>query len=71
MDANVVATLISVGGVVLSAIISCVCSMSLVNWRLSQLEKKIDEHNKYSDKIASICTDIALIKQSIESLKEK
>lgn len=62
--------LISVGGVVVSAIISAISSMALVNWRLSTLEKKVDEHNAWGDKFQQQSTDIALIKQSLEFIKE-
>ena len=38
--------------------------------RLKNVEKKLDEHNKFSDKISSITADIASIKTNIENLKE-
>lgn len=38
--------------------------------RLKSVEKKLDEHNRFSDKIGSIQTDIASIKTEICNLKE-
>lgn len=65
MDTEVI---ISVLGVILSAILS----LNLVNWRLNKLEEKVDEHNKYSDKIANMATDIAVIKTTLEiKVKDK
>lgn len=38
--------------------------------RLKSVEKKLDEHNKFSDKIGGIREDIAAIKTDIRNLKE-
>ena len=50
---------------IIGAIASVLASASLVNWRLNKLEEKVDKHNGYSDKIASITTDIAVIKTDL------
>ena len=67
MSAEIIAALISLIGVVFSAGVS----LQLVNWRLQQLEKKVDKHNEYSDKIAEIATDLAIIKTELQNMKEK
>lgn len=54
---------------IIGAIVSVVSSASLVNWRLKKLEEKVDKHNGYSDKIASITTDIAVIKNDMAYIK--
>ena len=38
--------------------------------RLKSVEKKLDEHNKFSDKIGDIQMDIASIKTDIKNIKE-
>ena len=38
--------------------------------RLKSVEKKLDEHNKFSDKIGGIQADIASIKTDIKNIKE-
>ena len=38
--------------------------------RLKSVEKKLDEHNKFSDKITTITADISSIKTEIANLKE-
>ena len=38
--------------------------------RLKSVEKKLDEHNKFSDKIGGIQADIASIKNDIKNIKE-
>ena len=77
MNPTIVSALIGAGG----AIIVCLINNHFVNrkrkednlirdakidMKLSQIEKKLDEHNKYSDKIGSIQTDIAYIKGKLE-----
>jgi DnaJ-domain-containing protein 1 len=36
--------------------------------RLAGVEKRLDEHNRYAEKFASIQTDIAVIKNDIKTL---
>lgn len=67
--------------VIIVALITGVCSV-LGQWlisrerearldeRLKSVEKKLDEHNRFSDKIGSIQTDIACIKTDIRNMKE-
>lgn len=38
--------------------------------RLKSVEKKLDEHNKFADKITDITADIASINTNIQNLKE-
>lgn len=39
--------------------------------RLQSVERKLDEHNGYASKFASIQTDIAVIKSDLKHLREK
>lgn len=55
---------------IIGAIASVITSASLVNWRLKKLEEKVDQHNAYSDKIAKITTDIAVIKTDLSYIKD-
>ena len=54
---------------IIGAIASVLTSASLVNWRLKKLEEKVDKHNGYSDKFASMTTDIAVIKNDLSYVK--
>lgn len=74
MNTEIFAAVISFCGIIVSAVLS----MSLVNWRLQQLEKKVDEHNSWGNKfsqqekdIAVIRTDVTYIKEAIQDLKER
>lgn len=67
MSQELISALIGLLGVLFSAGVS----LQLVNWRLQQLEKKVDKHNEMQDKIASISTDIAVIKESIKHIEKE
>jgi len=54
---------------IIGAIASVLTSASLVNWRLKKLEEKVDKHNGYSDKFASMTTDIAVMKNDLNYIK--
>lgn len=54
---------------IIGAIASIIGSATLVNYRLKKLEEKVDQHNSYGDKIASMQTDIAVIKTDLTYIK--
>ena len=68
--------------VIIVAVITGVCSV-LGQWlisrerearldeRLKSVEKKLDEHNRYADKIGGIQADISSIKTDIKNIKER
>lgn len=73
MSSEIIAAIISLIGIVLSAILS----LSLVNWRLQQLEKKMDGvdkklevHNQYAEKFAELTGDIKVIATEVKYIKE-
>ncbi len=41
-----------------------------LNDRLEVIEHKIDDHNGYAEKFASVTTDIAVIRTEIKGIKE-
>ena len=67
MPSEVISALIGLLGVIFSAGVS----LQLVNWRLQQLEKKVDKHNEMQDKIGDIQTDIAVIKESLKHIEKE
>lgn len=73
MSTEIVSAIISLIGVVFSALVS----LQLVNWRLKQLENKMDEvdkkletHNQYAIKFAELSGDIKAISLEIKHIKE-
>ena len=67
MPSEVISALIGLLGVIFSAGVS----LQLVNWRLQQLEKKVDKHNEMQDKIGDIQTDIAVIKTTLQHIEKE
>lgn len=76
MDANMVtaigAFIVAVGSI-LSAILLNRKTTALLEYRMAQVEKKLDDHNGYakkfsesSERLGKIETDIAVIKTSLE-----
>ena len=62
---------------VISAVLLHQKTMALLEYRLGQVERKLDSHNGYaqkfvenSEKMADIQKDIAVIKTSLEFMKE-
>jgi len=55
---------------ILGVIASMIGSASLINWRLKQLESRVDSHNNYAMKFSECTTDIKLIQQDIDYIKQ-
>lgn len=65
-------------GSVVSAILLNRKTMALLEYRMSKVEKKLDEHNGYArlfnetaDKISKIETDVAVVKTSVKYLEKE
>ena len=54
---------------IIGAIASVIGSATLVNYRLTRLEEKVDKHSGYSDTIAEMQTDIAVMKNDLSYIK--
>lgn len=61
-----VATII--GNIIISAMANKK-NMALLEYRLEQLEKKVDEHNDYAKKFGECQKDIAILKEDIKLWK--
>ena len=44
---------------------------AMLDERLNGVEKRLDTHNRYAEKFGEIQTDIAVIKNDIQALKER
>ena len=45
-------------------------NMALIEYRLQQLEKKVDKHNEYAKKFAECQQDIAILKEDLKLWKK-
>jgi uncharacterized protein (DUF697 family) len=59
-----------IGGIV-TAILMNLKTQALLEYRMQQVERKLDEHNKYADKMGSIEVHIAEIQTDIKYLRGK
>ncbi len=66
MDSNVLVALITTGGMAVTGL----SGLSLIKHRLSNVEKKLDEHNGYAKMFAEAHEDIAVMKNDISYLKD-
>lgn len=66
MDSNIITALITAGGMGLTAL----SGLQLIRHRLTNVEKKLDEHNGYAKLFAEAHEDIAVMKTDIGYLKE-
>ena len=56
---------------IISAILLYRKTVALLEYRMGNVEKKLDEHNGYADKIGQIQTDVAVIKTRVDLLVSK
>ena len=56
---------------IISAILLYRKTVALLEYRMENVEKKLDEHNGYADKIGQIQTDVAVIKTRVDLLVSK
>lgn len=69
--ASIVVNLISAAGQRKKRAIADAVKESNLENRLQGIEKKLDVHNGYAEKLGSIATDIAVIKTKVEILGSK
>ena len=66
MDSNVIVSLISALASLGASAITIFGSYKLLNYRMGELEKKVDKHNSLLDEIKASMQEIPLIKNEFE-----
>ncbi len=69
MPGEVVVALCSLAGTLMGSIAGIVVSNKLVNYRIEQLEKKMDKHNSLQERIAILERDIKSAWRNADELK--
>ena len=67
---EIIVSLIAFLGTALGTIGGILASSKLTNYRLEQLEKKVDKHNGFAEKIPVMRTEIEDLKTRVEHLEE-
>ena len=66
MSSEIIVTLIGLGGSALGSVIGIFINTKLSNYRIEQLEKKVDKHNNLIERTYKIEQDIAVISEEIK-----
>ncbi len=71
MSNRIIVALISLVGTIVGSLGGIVVSSKLTNYRIEQLEKKVDKHNNFAEKIPILTTKIDMLSQRIEELEHE
>jgi len=71
MNAEIIIALISLLGTLGGSLGGVLVSTRLTNYRIEQLEKKVDKHNNFAEKIPIINEQIKVINHRIEDLEKE
>lgn len=71
MESTVVVALISLVGTLAGSLSGILVSSKLTNYRIEQLEKKVDKHNNFAEKIPILSTKIDILSQRVEELEHE
>lgn len=67
---DIIIALISLAGTLLGTFSGIITSTKLSNYRIAQLEKKVEKHNSVIDRTYTLEGEVKTIKVEIEEIKE-
>lgn len=70
MSGEMVVALLSLAGTCIGSVVGILTANKLTNFRIAQLEKKVDEHNGYGKRIPVIEEQIKVINHRVEDLEK-
>lgn len=71
MTETIIVALISLAGTLIGSLGGIVVSSKMTNYRIEQLEKKVDKHNNFAEKIPIINEQIKVINHRLEDLERE
>ena len=71
MDSTTLVALLSLVGTLVGSLGGIVVSSKLTNFRLEQLEKKVDKHNGFAEKIPVLQEQIRGLSDRLEDLERR
>lgn len=71
MNNDFIVALLSLAGTVVGSFGGILVSSKLTNYRIEQLEKKVDKHNNFAEKIPILTAKIDMISQRMEELEHE
>lgn len=70
MNAEVIIAICTLAGTIVSGVISAIISGRLTNYRIKQLEMKVDKHNNLIERTYKLEEDIKVLETEINHMKE-
>lgn len=71
MDSEVIVGFLSLAGTLLGTFTGILTSTKLTNYRIEQLEKKVEKHNSVVERTAVIEQDLKTVWHNIDELKSE
>ena len=71
MDSEVIVGFLSLAGTLLGTFTGILTSTKLTNYRIEQLEKKVEKHNSVVERTAIIEQDLKTVWHNIDELKSE
>lgn len=71
MDNEIVVALVAFAGTLIGTFGGIITSSKLTNFRIEQLEKKVDKHNNFAERIPVIEEKIEVANHRIDDLEKK
>ena len=71
MDSEVIVGFLSLAGTLLGTFTGILTSTKLINYRIEQLEKKVEKHNSVVERTAVIEQDLKTVWHNIDELKSE
>ena len=71
MDETIIISLISLIGTLAGSLSGILVSSKMTSYRIEQLEKKVDKHNNFAEKIPIINEQIKVINHRLEDLERE
>jgi hypothetical protein len=69
MSETIIIALLSFVGTVVGSLLGILAANKLTNYRLEQLEKKVEKHNNLVERMYNLETKVAVDEEEIEHLK--
>ena len=71
MTSEIIIALLSLAGTLLGSFGGIMASAKLTNFRIEQLEKKVDKHNNFASRVPVVEEQVKVINHRLDDLEDK
>lgn len=68
---DIIVALLGMAGTIIGSFIGVIASSKLTNFRLKQLEQKVDKHNHFAERIPVVEEKIKVLNHRVEDLENQ